>query len=197
MVVPIPGFHVFFHASSGQVFGLPEVEPQDESTPFRPVNPYGATKALATNMVRIYRNAFGLFAVNGILFNHESPRRSPNFVTAKICRSRRQFHWVSSHELTLGDIEAERDWGHARDYVEGFWLALQHDKPADYVFATGELHSVKEIAALAFETVGLDPDKFLRTDASLLRPAEARRLVGNASKRGKSWAGIRESVLDN
>ena len=172
----------FFHASTSQVFGQPLTEPQDEATPFRPMNPYGASKAFATDLVRIWRDAHGLFAVNGILYNHESPRRGPEFVTGKICRAAAAIKLGRQTELNLGDISAQRDWGDARDFVEGYWRALQAERPADYVFATGVLHSVQDVIEIAFTTAGLDWRTSVKTDPSLLRPAEPTRMVGNPAK---------------
>lgn len=177
-----------FHASSSEVFGRPESMPQDESTPFAPVNPYGCAKAFATQMVSIYRSTFGLHACNGIMYNHESPRRGENFVTRKICRSAAAIKLGLERELRLGDTSAMRDWGDARDYVQGMWLALQHSKAADYVFATGELHSVQEVVEVAFETVGLDWTRLVVQDHRFMRPAEPTRLVGNAA-RARGWLG--------
>ena len=172
----------FFHASSSEVFGKPESAPQDENTPFRPVTPYGCAKAFATNMVSVYRQTHGLFACNAILFNHESPRRGENFVTQKICRAAAAIKLGKQNELVLGTITSFRDWGHARDYVRGMWLMLQQDKPADYVLATGELHTVQEVIELAFETVGLDWKQYLKQDPSFMRPVEPSQLVGNPAK---------------
>ncbi len=172
----------FFHASSSEVFGKPESAPQDEDTPFRPVTPYGCAKAFATNMVSVYWQTHGLFACNAILFNHESPRRGENFVTQKICRAAAAIKLGKQNELVLGTITSFRDWGHARDYVRGMWLMLQQDKPADYVLATGELHTVQEVIELAFETVGLDWKKYLKQDPRFMRPVEPSQLVGNPAK---------------
>jgi GDPmannose 4,6-dehydratase len=172
----------FFHASTCQVFGQPTTEPQDESTPFRPLNPYGASKAHATDLVRIYRDTQGLFAVNGILYNHESPRRGPEFVTGKICRAAVALARGSGQPLQLGDLKAQRDWGDAREYVQGFWKSLQAERANDYVFATGILHSVEDVLSAAFEAVGLDWHQHVTFDPGLLRPAEARRLVGNPTR---------------
>ncbi|HPU57639.1 MAG TPA: GDP-mannose 4,6-dehydratase, partial [Verrucomicrobiota bacterium] len=146
----------FFHASSSEVFGRPEAQPQDETTPFRPVTPYGAAKALASQMVSIYRDAYGLFACNGILYNHESPRRGEDFVTQKVCRTAAAIKLGRATELQMGSLAGRRDWGDAREYVRGMWLALQHDTPGDYVFATGQLHSVQDVVEIAFDVVGLD-----------------------------------------
>ena len=172
----------FFHAGSSEIFGHPEHTPQDEITPLAPVTPYGCAKAFGTQMVRIYRQTFGLFTVNGICFNHESPRRGLNFVTRKICRAAAAIKLGKQPELVLGDTSAQRDWGHARDYVRGMWLALQHDPAEDFVFATGQLHSVQEVVEIAFRTAGLDWRRHVRRDPKLFRPADPRHLVGNAAK---------------
>ena len=172
----------FFHASSSEIFGSPEKSPQDETTPVLPITPYGCAKAFGTQMTRIYRQNFGLFAVNGILFNHESPRRGENFVSRKICRAVAAIKAGRQAELVLGDTSAQRDWGHARDYVRGMWLALQHATPEDFVFATGKLHRVQDIVELAFKAAGLDWQKFVRQEKQFFRPADPRLAVGNATK---------------
>lgn len=172
----------FFHASSSQIFGRPTHEPQDETTPVAPVNPYGAAKAFATHLVRIYREVHGCFAVNGICYNHESPLRGPEFVTGKICRAAAAIRAGRQSRFTLGDTSAQRDWGDARDFVEGFWRSLQHPTADDYVFATGALHSVQDLVEMAFEAVGLDWRGRVDIDDALRRPAEATRLVGNPAK---------------
>jgi GDPmannose 4,6-dehydratase len=174
-----------FHASSSEVFGRPAHAPQDEGTPFAPVNPYGCAKAFASNMVGVYRATFGLFACNGIMYNHESPRRGENFVTRKICRAAAAIKLGLQKELPLGDTSALRDWGHALDFVRGMWLALQHETPEDYVFATGQLHSVQQVVELAFATLDLACGEFIKKDPRLLRPSEPMRLVGNAAKASK------------
>ena len=172
----------FFHATSSEIFGRPQEVPQTENTPIAPVNPYGCAKAFATRMVAIYRDAHGLFTVNGILYNHESPRRGENFVTRKICRAAAAIKAGKQQHLPLGDTSAQRDWGHARDYVRGMWLALRHDTPDDYLFATGKLHSVQDVLEQAFAAVDLDWKAYVETDPHLLRPAEPLHLVGDASK---------------
>jgi GDPmannose 4,6-dehydratase len=172
----------FFHATSSELFGRSEHSPQTEETPFVPANPYACAKAFATHMVRIYRETYGLFAVNGILYNHESPRRGENFVTRKICRAAAAIRVGRQQELLLGDISMQRDWGDARDYVRGMWLSLRHDTPDDYVFATGCLHSVSDVLDIAFSAVSLDWRRYVRCDKRFLRPAEPVRLVGDASK---------------
>ena len=172
----------FFHASSSEIFGKPETTPQDEVTPFRPVTPYGCAKAFATQMVCIYRQTFGLFASNGILYNHESPRRGADFVTAKICAAAAAIKLGRQRDLSLGNLTAQRDWGDARDFVKGMWLALQYQTPEDFVFATGELHTVQEIVEFAFAAVQLDWRKYVKQDQGLLRPNEPARLVGNPAR---------------
>jgi GDPmannose 4,6-dehydratase len=191
----------FFHASSSEVFGKPDTAPQDENTPFRPVTPYGCAKAFATNIVSVYRRSFKLFAANGILYNHESPRRGANFVTQKICLAAAAIKQGRQQELILGNTESQRDWGDARDYVLGMWLALQHPTPEDFVFATGQLHSVQEVAQIAFEAVGLNWRDYVKTDAKLLRPEDPTRLVGNPAKaaeklKWRSARGFKEMISE-
>jgi GDPmannose 4,6-dehydratase len=172
----------FFHATSSEIFGRPALSPQTEATPMAPINPYGCAKAFATQMVRIYRDSHGMFAVNGILYNHESPRRGGGFVTRKICHAAAAIKLNRQNELSLGDTSAQRDWGHARDYVRGMWLALNHQTPNDYVFATGKLHSVQQVVESAFAAVALEWRDYVKFDSHLLRPAEPLHLVGDASK---------------
>ncbi len=171
-----------FHASSSLIFGQPETSPQDESTPYRPTNPYAASKAMATQMVSIYRKAYGLFAVNGICYNHESPRRGPEFVTGKICRAAAAIAAGSKQRLQLGDIQAQRDWGDAREFVIGFWKSLQSSSPDDYVFATGKLHQVQDILEVAFCSVGLQWQDHVDIDQSLFRPLDTHSLVGHPKR---------------
>ncbi len=175
----------FFHASSSEIFGSPESSPQDETTPVAPITPYGCAKAFGTQLTRIYRKNFGLFAVNGIMFNHESPRRGENFVSRKICRAVAAIKAGRQAELVLGDTSALRDWGHARDYVRGMWLTLQQPVPDDYVFATGRLHRVQDIVELAFQAAGLDWRQYVRQEKQFFRPADPRQVVGNAAKAGQ------------
>ena len=182
MIRDLPKPPRLFHAATSELFGRAKQVPQDENTPFAPVNPYGAAKAFATRMVSIYRDTFGLYAVNGIMYNHESPRRGENFVTRKICRSAAAISAGLEKELMLGDTSARRDWGDARDFVRGMWLSLQHSTGGDYIFATGVLHSVQDVVEIAFETAGLDWTKFVKKDARFVRPAESFDLVGNPAK---------------
>ncbi|MBN9692322.1 MAG: GDP-mannose 4,6-dehydratase [Verrucomicrobia bacterium] len=171
-----------FHAASSEIFGRPSTVPQDEETAMAPVNPYGASKAFATQMCRIYREKYGLHITNGILYNHESPRRGENFVTRKICRAAASIKLGLQRELSLGDTSARRDWGDARDYVRGMWQAVQHTVPEDFVFATGVLHSVQDVVEAAFSEAGLDLQKYVRRDERLLRGPEPFALVGNPAK---------------
>ena len=171
-----------FHAGSSEIFGRPSFSPQNEETPFEPVSPYGAAKAFAVQLVRIYREVHGLYAVNGILYNHESPRRGENFVTRKICRAAAAIFEGRQRELLLGETSARRDWGDARDYVRGMWLSLQQDIPRDYLFASGVLHSVQDVVEVAFAAVGLDWRQYVRQDVRFLRPAEPTNLVGDATR---------------
>ncbi len=172
----------FFNATSSEIYGAPKQFPQNEETPMLPVSPYGCAKAFATQMVRVYRKAFNLFVVNGIMFNHESPRRGENFVSKKISNGAAAIKLGLQKELHLGNIDAQRDWGYAKDYVNGMWLALQYNKPEDFVFATGELHSVKEMVQIAFEYLGLDWRQYVKQDQRLIRPADPERLVGDSTK---------------
>ena len=185
MIRKLPKPPRFFHASSSEIFGSPEHAPQDEATPVAPVTPYGCAKAFGTQMVRIYRKNFGLFGVNGIFFNHESPRRGGDFVSRKICRAAALIKSGKQQELVLGDTSAQRDWGYARDYVRGTWLAMQHNTAEDFVFATGQLHSVQEIVEIAFRIAGLDWRQHVKHDPKFVRLAEPHHLVGNAAKAGR------------
>ncbi len=179
----------FLHASSREIFGSPTEVPQNEDTPHNPNSPYGCAKAFATQMVKVYRQAHGLFFCNAICYNHESPRRSENFVTKKISLAAARIRRGLQSELTMGDITAERDWGYAKEFVEAMWLMLQHPTPEDFVLATGKTHSVQEFLELAFEHVGLDWRNYYRLDPRFNRPAEPLRLLGDASKARRllSW----------
>src|ERR1051325_577478 len=175
----------FFHASSSEIFGDAKQQPQTEETPMAPVNPYGCAKAYATQMVNVYRDAFGLFAVNGIFFNHESPRRGENFVTKKIARAAAMIKMGRQRELILGSLTPKRDWGHARDFVEGVWLAMQYKEATTFVFATGKEHTVQDVVEVAFETVGLNWRNYVKQDSQFMRAAEAAQRIGDASKARK------------
>jgi GDPmannose 4,6-dehydratase len=172
----------FYHASSSEIFGHASEVPQTESTPLQPTSPYGCAKAFATQLARVYRESYGLFVCNGILYNHESPRRGENFVTRKIARAVARIARKLDGELTLGNMESKRDWGRAQDYVEAMWLMLQHHKADDYVVATGELHSVREFVEAAFAVVDLAWQKYVKHDPAFDRPTEPARLVGSAAK---------------
>jgi GDPmannose 4,6-dehydratase len=172
----------FFFAASGEMFGKAEEAPQSERTRFHPRSSYGISKACGFELTRNYREAYGLHASSGILFNHESPRRGYEFVTRKITSGIARILAGQATELRLGNLEAKRDWGHAREYVEAMWLMLQQPEPDDYVIATGTNHSVREFVELAFEHAGLEWQKHVRTSTELLRPAEGNVLLGDASK---------------
>lgn len=175
----------FYQASSSEMFGEVAETPQKETTPFHPRSPYGAAKVYAYWITRNYRESYGMFAANGILFNHESPRRGATFVTRKITKAIGGILRGEQDELLLGNLDAKRDWGYARDYMEGAWQMLQADKPDDYVLATGETHSVQEFLEEAFCYAELDWKKYVKTDKRYLRPAEVDLLLGDASKAKK------------
>jgi len=172
----------FYHASSSEIFGNASETPQTENTPLQPTSPYGCAKAFATQLARVYRGSYSLFVCNGILYNHESPRRGENFVTRKITRAAARIARKLDNELVLGNLKSQRDWGRSQDYVEAMWLMLQHRVADDYVVATGETHSVGEFVEAAFAVVDLPWDKYVRHDPSFDRPTEPTRLVGCAAK---------------
>jgi GDPmannose 4,6-dehydratase len=172
----------FYQASSSEMFGKVRSVPQNEETPFYPRSPYGVAKAYGHFITVNYRESYGLYACSGILFNHESPRRGLEFVTRKVTHGAASIKLDLQDELALGNLDAERDWGYAKDYVEAMWLMLQQDEPEDFVIATGKAHSVRELVRVAFEHVGLDPDEHVRVDPKFLRPAEVEHLIGDASK---------------
>ena len=172
----------FYHASTSEIFGNASESPQTEETPMRPTSPYGCAKAFATQLARVYRQSYGMFVCNGILYNHESPRRGENFVTRKIARSVARIARGSDVDLVLGNLESKRDWGRAQDYVAAMWLMLQHQKPDDYVVATGETHSVRDFVEAAFAVVNLPWEKYVKQDHAFDRPIEPARLVGCADK---------------
>jgi GDPmannose 4,6-dehydratase len=171
-----------YQAGSSEMFGQVEETPQRETTRFHPRSPYAASKVFAHYMAMNYREGYGMYVANGILFNHESPRRGENFVTRKITLGVAAIKKGQSRQLLLGNIEAKRDWGYAGDYVEAMWLMLQQPQPDDYVVATGETHSVREFLEEAFSCAGLDWREFVRTDPKYFRPAEVDLLLGDASK---------------
>lgn len=171
-----------YQASSSEMYGDVRETPQNERTPFYPRSPYACAKVFAFHQTVNYREAYDLFACNGILFNHESPRRGETFVTRKITRAATRIAEGLQNKLYLGNIEAKRDWGYAKEYAEAMWRMLQHDTPTDYVIATGENHTVREFLELAFTAVGLDWEKHVEFDARYVRPTEVDLLLGDASK---------------
>jgi len=172
----------YYQAGSSEMFGRVAEVPQRETTPFHPRSPYACAKVYAHWQTINYREAYGLFAANGILFNHESPRRGENFVTRKITRSATRIKLGMQDRLALGNLDARRDWGFAGDYVEAMWMMLQQEQPDDYVIATGETHSVQEFLERVFELLKLDWHKYIQSDPRYLRPAEVDLLQGDASK---------------
>ncbi|HLA39326.1 MAG TPA: GDP-mannose 4,6-dehydratase [Candidatus Glassbacteria bacterium] len=172
----------FYFAGSSEMFGKVREVPQKESTQFYPRSPYGITKVVGFELTRNYRDAYGLHASSGILFNHESPRRGYEFVTRKITRSVARIKLGQATEVRLGNLEAKRDWGHAREYVKAMWLMLQQELPGDYVVATGETHSVREFAEKAFACAGLNYQDYVKTDKQFYRPAEVELLVGDCTR---------------
>jgi len=179
----------FYFAGSSEMFGKVQETPQKESTPFHPRSPYGISKVAGFHLTMNYREAYGIFGCNGVLFNHESPRRGYEFVTRKITYGVARIKYGLASELALGNLEAKRDWGHARDYVRAMHLMLQQPQPDDYVVATGETHSVREFCERAFGEVGLDYRDFVKRDEAVYRPAEVDLLIGDASKahRALGW----------
>ncbi len=175
----------FYQASSSEMFGKAQQVPQNETTPFYPRSPYGCAKLYAYWLTVNYREAYNIYACNGILFNHESPRRGETFVTRKITRAVARILAKKQHEIFLGNLDAKRDWGFAGDYVEAMWLMLQQEKPEDFVIATGETHTVKEFMELAFGMVGLDYREYVKIDPKYYRPTEVDLLIGDASKARK------------
>jgi GDPmannose 4,6-dehydratase len=172
----------FYFAGSSEMFGKVAETPQVETTRFHPRSAYGISKVAGFDLTRNYREAYGMYAANGILFNHESPRRGFEFVTRKITSGVARIVAGQATELKLGNLDAKRDWGHAANYVEAMWLMLQQEQPDDYVVATGETHSVREFAEAAFQCAGLDYRKYVVADPRLYRPAEVDLLVGNPAK---------------
>jgi GDPmannose 4,6-dehydratase len=194
----------FYQASSSEMFGKVREVPQTEVTPFYPRSPYGVAKAYGHFITVNYRESYGLFAVSGILFNHESPRRGLEFVTRKITDGVARIKLGLADELRLGNLDAKRDWGFAGDYVRAMWLMLQQDEPEDYVIATGEEHSVQDFVDAAFGHVGIDPAKHVVVDQEFIRPAEVEHLLGDPAKARKalgwepqvSFRGLVEMMVD-
>jgi GDPmannose 4,6-dehydratase len=172
----------FYQASSSEMFGQAAQVPQNENTPFRPCSPYACAKVYAHFMTVNYRQSYKMFACNGILFNHESPRRGETFVSRKISRAVARIRFGLQNKLFLGNLEAKRDWGYAPEYVEAMWRMMQLDEPDDYVIATGETHTVREFVQTAFGHAGLDWKKYVEIDPLYFRPTEVDVLVGDASK---------------
>lgn len=186
----------FYQAGSSEMFGQSLEIPQSESTPFHPRSPYGAAKAYAHWQTVNYREAYGLFGANGILFNHESPRRGETFLTRKVTRAAARIKLGLQDRLYLGNLDAERDWGYAGDYVRAMWMMLQHDDPDDFVIATGERHTVREFVTRVFDALDLDWQEYVETDPRYLRPAEVDALQGDASKARKVLGWKPEVGLD-
>jgi len=172
----------FYQASSSEMFGETRLPTQNEETPFAPRSPYAISKVFGHMFTRLYREAYGLYAVSGILFNHESPRRARRFVTRKVSDAVARIHLGQAETVELGNLDARRDWGYAGDYVEAMWLMLQQAEPVDYVIATGVSHSVRELCEAAFGCVGLDYREHVRVNDKYLRPADVSALCGDASK---------------
>ena len=172
----------FYFAGSSEMFGKVRETPQCETTPFHPRSPYGISKVAGFDLTRNYREAYGMFCASGILFNHEGPRRGFEFVTRKITSTVARIKVGQANELRLGNLEAKRDWGHAKDYVRAMHLMMQQDAPDDYVVATGETHTVREFCELAFSEAGLNYEEYVRIDDKFYRPAEVDLLIGNAAR---------------
>ncbi|MDD5129527.1 MAG: GDP-mannose 4,6-dehydratase [Candidatus Omnitrophica bacterium] len=175
----------YFQPCTSNMFGKAEVTPQTELTPFNPQSTYACAKIFAYHLTRYYREAFGIFASTGIFYNHESPRRTQEYVTRKITKAVARIACGKQDKLVLGDLSARVDWGYSKEYMETAWKILQLDKPDDFVIATGELHSVKEFVDEAFSVVNLDPEKYVSTDKSLLRPTKTSALIGDIAKAKK------------
>jgi GDPmannose 4,6-dehydratase len=186
-----PGCRFYFAASS-EMFGKVKETPQDEDTPFHPRSPYGISKLAGFELTRNYREGYGMYALSGILFNHESPRRGAEFVTRKISSGAAKIKLGIEDEIKLGNLDAKRDWGHARDYVRAMWLMLQQNEPEDFVIASGQSHSVRDFLERAFRYVGLDYKNHLVIDETLYRPSEVKILQGNATKAKQKlkWSNI-------
>ena len=172
----------YYQASSSEIFGDPPCTPQDENTQCNPANPYGVSKLASHLLTGMYRHRYGLFAVSGILYNHESPRRPDHFVTQKIARAAAEISMGRTEKLRLGNVDARRDWGFAGDFIRGIWLMLQQNKPLDYILATGVTHTIKDLLQIAFSHLGLSWADWVETDPTLIRPVEVGKLVGNPSR---------------
>ena len=172
----------FYQATSAKIFGNPQISPQTESTPIKPIDPYGVSKACSHYLTQNFRAHFGLFAVSGILYNHESERRGQEFVTRKITSTACRIKLGLTDKLVLGRLEAKQYWGYAPDYVKAMWLMLQQTKPDDYIIASGRLHSVRDVCQIAFSYLGLDYQKYVKVDKKFYRKTEAKALFGNPTK---------------
>jgi GDPmannose 4,6-dehydratase len=186
----------FYQASSSEMFGKVQDVPQTERTPFYPRSPYGVAKVYGHWITVNYRESYGLFACSGILFNHESPRRGLEFVTRKVTLGAARIKLGLAEELPMGNLEAQRDWGFAGDYVRAMWLMLQQDEPEDFVVATGKTHSVRELLDVAFGYLGLDPADYVRVDERFIRPADVDRLVGDATKAREKLGWVPEVTFE-
>jgi len=187
----------FYQASSSEMFGLAQETPQNEKTPFHPRSPYGVAKVYGHWITVNYRESYGIFAVSGILFNHESPRRGLEFVTRKITDGVARIKLGLQDELRLGNLDAKRDWGYAKDYVRVMWLMLQQDEPDDYVVSSGKTHTVREYCQAAFGHVGLDWEKYVEVDTEFYRPAEVHVLLGDSSKARENFGWGPESSFED
>jgi GDPmannose 4,6-dehydratase len=187
----------FYQASTSEMFGKVHQSPQDENTPFYPRSPYGVAKLYGHWITINYRESYNLFAVSGICFNHESPRRGREFVTRKIVRAAARIKLGLEKELRLGNLDAQRDWGYAPDYVRAMWLMLRQESPEDYVLATGQTHTVQRFAELAFEMLGLDYGKYVIQDPQFMRPAEVDYLIGNPAKAKAKLGWQAETSFEN
>ncbi|TFG57989.1 MAG: GDP-mannose 4,6-dehydratase [Deltaproteobacteria bacterium] len=187
----------FYQASSSEIFGDPPESPQTESTPKNPVTPYGVSKLAAHQLVGLYRKMHRVFAVSGILYNHESPRRPERYVTQKIARAAAEISRGRTDKLKLGNIDACRDWGFAGDFVRGIWMMLQAADPDDYIVATGELHSIRDFLDAAFRHVGLDWKEWVEVDPSLIRPVDVGVLVGDPSKAREKLGWVQEVAFED
>lgn len=187
----------FYQASSSEMYGLIQEEKQSEATPFYPRSPYAVAKLMGHWATVNYRESFDIFACSGILFNHESPLRGLEFVTRKVTDAAARIKLGQANELVMGNMDAKRDWGHARDYVRAMWLMLQQDKPDDYVVATGRTVTVREMVKVAFEHVGLNPEDYVRVDQAFFRPAEVDVLLGNPAKAKRVLGWEAETTMED
>ncbi len=187
----------FYQASSSEMFGKAKDVPQTESTALHPFSPYGAAKAYGHFLTVAYRESYGLFACSGIMYNHESPRRGLEFVTRKVTQAAAAIKLGLADELLLGNLDAERDWGYAKDYVEAMWLMLQQDEPEDYVIATGIPHSIGDLVEVAFGYAGVDPGPYVRQDPRFMRPADVFNLIGDYAKADRQLAWRPQTAFDD